>query len=235
MAMAEAEAQSWRIDELAQKAGLTVDTIRYYAREGLLRPPAKQGRNRVYGPDHLERLERICELRGQRFSLAAIKAIVDVDRPGLENIFAHTDHAYTLAELTERAELDPELVARMRDAGVLPDPSEFGGESYDDDDLAVLRAIGELQSIGMTPEILVSMGRIYVEHFNALQHDVLDMLSGTGNPEWSREELVEVQQNLTANAPRLLPAVDQLLTYVHHRTLQRLTLEAARESQTAPG
>jgi hypothetical protein len=60
---------------------------------------------------------------------------------------------------------------------------------------------------------------------------VLDMLSGTANPEWSRDEIVEIQQNLTANAPRLLPAVDQLLSYVHQRTLQRLTLEAARDSQ----
>ena len=229
--MADAEAQSWRIDELARKAGLTVDTIRYYAREGLLDPPVKQGRNRFYGPDHLERLERICQLRGQRFSLAAIKAIVDVDRPGLEGIFAHTDHAYSLEELVARAELDPALVNRMREVGVLPDPSEFGGESYDDDDLALLRAIGELESIGMTPEILVSMGRMYVEHFNALQHDVLDMLSGRVNPEWSEDELKTIQQQLTANAPRLLPAVDQLLTYVHHRTLQRLTLEAASQAQ----
>ena len=230
--MADAEAQSWRIDELARKAGLTVDTIRYYAREGLLEPPVKQGRNRFYGPDHLERLERICRLRGQRFSLAAIKAIVDVDRPGLEGIFAHTDHAYTLEELVARCELDPALVDRLREAGVLPDPSEFGGESYDDDDLAVLRAIGELESIGMTQEILVSMGRMYVEHFNALQHDVLDMLSGRVNPEWSQDELRTIQQQLTANAPRLLPAVDQLLTYVHHRTLQRLTLEAASQAQS---
>jgi hypothetical protein len=84
----------------------------------------------------------------------------------------------------------------------------------------------------MTPEIVLSMGRIYVDHFNALQHDVLDMLSGNTNPEWSRDDLVEIQQSLTANAPRLLPAVDQLLSYVHHRTLQRLTLEAARQSQT---
>jgi len=84
----------------------------------------------------------------------------------------------------------------------------------------------------MTPEIVLSMGRIYVDHFNALQHDVLDMLSGNTKPEWSRDELVEIQQSLTANAPRLLPAVDQLLSYVHHRTLQRLTLEAARQSHT---
>jgi DNA-binding transcriptional MerR regulator len=230
--MADDEAQSWRIDDLAQKSGLTVDTIRYYAREGLLRPPVKQGRNRVYGPDHLERLERICELRSQRFSLAAIKAIVDVDRPGLEGLFGATGREYTLAELTERAELDPELVVRLREIGLLPDPAEFGGNAYDDTDLALLRAIGELVSIGMTPEVVVALSRIYVEHLVALQHEVLEMLSGAGEPAWDHEELVAIQRSLTANAPRMIPAVDQLLTYVHQRTLQRLTLEAARQSHT---
>jgi len=230
--MADDEAQSWRIDDLAQKSGLTVDTIRYYAREGLLRPPVKQGRNRVYGPDHLERLERICELRSQRFSLAAIKAIVDVDRPGLEGLFGATGREYTLAELTERAELDPGLVARLREIGLLPDPAEFGGNAYDDTDLALLRAIGELVSIGMTPEVVVALSRIYVEHLVALQHEVLEMLSGAGEPAWDHEELVAIQRSLTANAPRMIPAVDQLLTYVHQRTLQRLTLEAARQSHT---
>ena len=127
--------------------------------------------------------------------------------------------------------VDPGLVNRLREIALLPDPAEFGGESYGDDDLGVLRAVAELLSIGMTPEIVLSMGRIYVDHFNALQHDVLDMLSGNTNPEWSRDELVEIQQSLTANAPRLLPAVDQLLSYVHHRTLHRLTLEAARDSR----
>ena len=220
----------WRIDELAQKAGLTVDTIRYYSREGLLRPPVKQGRNRLYCADHLERLERICELRAQRFSLAAIKAIVDVDRPGLEGLFTTTGREYPLAELTERAELEPELVEELRAIGLLPDPADFGGDAYDETDVAVLRAVGELRSIGMTDAVVVALGRIYVEHLVALQHDVLDMLSGNVDPGWDREELVAIQGNLTANAPRLMPAIDQLLSYIHQRTLQRLTLEAARES-----
>jgi DNA-binding transcriptional MerR regulator len=222
----------WRIDELAQKAGLTVDTIRYYSREGLLRPPVKQGRNRLYCADHLERLERICELRAQRFSLAAIKAIVDVDRPGLEGLFTTTGREYSLAELTERAELEPELVEELRAIGLLPDPADFGGDAYDETDVAVLRAVGELRSIGMTDAVVVALGRIYVEHLVALQHDVLDMLSGNVDPGWDREELVAIQGNLTANAPRLMPAIDQLLSYIHQRTLQRLTLEAARESGT---
>jgi DNA-binding transcriptional MerR regulator len=221
---------AWRIDELAQKAGLTVDTIRYYAREGLLRPPVKKGRNRYYGADHLERLERICELRSRRFSLAAIKAIVDVDRPGLEGLFTTTGREYSLGELTERAELDPDLVEQLRSIGLLPDPADFGGDAYDETDVAVLRAVGELRAIGMTDEVVIALGRVYVEHLVALQHDVLDMLSGNANPGWDPEELVTIQQNLTANAPRLMPAIDQLLSYIHQRTLQRLTLEAARDS-----
>jgi DNA-binding transcriptional MerR regulator len=229
--MAGDEAQSWRIDELAQKAGLTVDTIRYYAREGLLRAPVKQGRNRLYGPDHLERLERICELRSQRFSLAAIKAIVDVDRPGLEGLFGATGREYTLAQLTERAELDPALVERLRAIDMLPDPATFGGDAYDDTDLALLRAIGELLAIGMTPDVVVALGRIYVEHLVALEHEVLEMLSGEGQSTWDRDELIALQRSLTANAPRMIPAIDQLITYVHQRTLQRLTLEAARNSE----
>ena len=224
---------SCRIDELAQRAGLTVDTIRYYAREGLLQPPVKQGRNRLYGQEHLDRLDRIRELRTQRFSLAAIRAIVDVDRPGLEGLFTASGHEYTLAEITEKAELDSTLVAGLREVGLIPDPAEFGGDAYDDTDLGVLRAIGELQTIGMTPDILLALGRIYVDHFGALQQDVLDMLSGKANPAWDADELVTIQQQLTSNAQRLMPAINQVLSYVHQRTLQRLTLEAARTSSSA--
>ncbi len=219
-------AEQWRIDELAQRAGLTVDTIRYYAREGLLHPPVKQGRNRLYGPEHLERLERICQLRSRRFSLAAIRALVGVNRPGLESLFTTEGREYTLAELTARAELDEHLVDGLRKVGLLPDPVDFGGEAYDEADLGALRAIAELRSIGMTPEILLAFARLYVDHMGALQHDVLDMLSGRTNPDWPDADLVAIQQQLTANAPRLIPAINQLLSYVHQRTLQRLTLEA---------
>ena len=56
------------------------------------------------------------------------------------------------------------------------------------------------------------------------------MLSGKANPAWDADELVKIQTQLTSNAPRLMPAMNQVLNYVHQRTLQRLTLEAARTS-----
>ena len=69
----------WRIDELAQRAGVAVDTIRYYQREGLLPTGERCGRSMRFGPRHLERLERIRALQSRRFSLAAIRALLDHD------------------------------------------------------------------------------------------------------------------------------------------------------------
>ncbi|HTL84583.1 MAG TPA: MerR family transcriptional regulator [Acidimicrobiia bacterium] len=220
----------WRIDELAQKAGLTVDTIRYYAREDLLAAPERSGRHKLYGPEHLDRLERIKELQSQRFSLAAIRALLNVDRPGLENLFVTQGHSYSREDLIARSGLDPALVARLCEVGLLPDPTTLGRDAYDDNDLALLRAVGELRDIGMTETILVSLGEIYVRHFSALQADVHAMLAGNDR-DWDHDELVAIQRQLTANTDRMIPAVDRVLNYVHQRTIQRLTLEAVRTAQ----
>jgi DNA-binding transcriptional MerR regulator len=220
----------WRIDEIAQKAGLTVDTIRYYAREDLLMAPERSGRHKLYGQDHLDRLNRIRELQEQRFSLAAIRAILNVDRPGLEDLFATKGHSYCFDDLVERSGLDPELVGRLRDVGLLADPVTLGHDAYDDNDLGLLRSVVELQEIGMTEEVLVALGKIYVHHFRALQADVHAMLAGHDR-DWDPDELVAIQRNLTANSQRMVPAVDRVLNYVHQRTIQRLTLEAVRTAE----
>ena len=224
-----ADAQ-WRIDELAQKAGLTVDTIRYYSREGLLTPPERSGRHKLYGREHLDRLTRIRLLQEQKFSLAAIRAIVTADRPGLEDLFAIAGRSYTLDDLVDRSRLDAELVERLRRVGLLADPETLGQEAYDDNDLALLRAVAELHDIGMTEEILVALADIYVRHFLALQADVHAMLAGNDR-DWDPDELVAIQKRLTANSARMMPAVDRVLNYVHQRTIQRLTLEAVRTAE----
>ncbi len=184
-------APTWRIDELAQRAGVTVDTIRYYAREQLLPPPERAGRHKLYGPEHLDRLTQIRDLQAQRFSLAAIRAVLDADRPGLERLFGGDNRRQlSLAELVEESGVNPEIVDGLRQVGLLPDPAEFGAEAYDDADLGVLKAVAELQAVGMPPEILVELGAIYVRHFRALQHDVHDMLSGKTRADWDPAELV---------------------------------------------
>src|SRR5689334_18001256 len=205
---------AWRIDDLAQRAGVTVDTIRYYAREGLLPAPTRSGRHKLYGNDHLDRLTRIRALQERRFSLAAIRAVLDTDSPGIADLFGGAGAGYSLDELTERSGVDPSVIAGLREVGLLPDPAEFGLEAYDETDLSMLRAVHDLQEIGMTAGILIELAGIYVRHFRALQADVHAVLAGETH-EWDETQLRDMQRALTQQTPRLIPAIDRVLNYVH--------------------
>ncbi len=218
----------WRVDDLAQRAGLTVDTIRYYAREGLLQASVKSGKNKLYGPEHLERLAKIKELQEQRFNLASIRAIVAADRPGIPDLFLGAEHQYDLADLVAKSGLELEFVEQLAHVGLLADPATLGRQAYDDADLQLLHGVRELIAIGMTEEVLVELGRIYVRHFAALQTEVHALLAGWTHPEWDPAEVDAMQRSLTSNAKRMLPAVDEVLNYVHQRTVQRLTIDAIR-------
>jgi Cd(II)/Pb(II)-responsive transcriptional regulator len=66
-----------KIGELAQKAGVDVQTIRYYEREGLLDAPARTGSGyRAYGPQHLERLTFVRHCRSLDMPLAEIRRLI---------------------------------------------------------------------------------------------------------------------------------------------------------------
>lgn len=68
------QSQLLTIDQLAERSGMTVRNIRFYAQRGLLPPPRLRGRTGLYGADHLARLELVGELSALGFSLASIEA-----------------------------------------------------------------------------------------------------------------------------------------------------------------
>ena len=63
-------------DELADKTGLAVRTIRYYHSAGVLPQPLRRGRNVMYDASHLERLELIRELHERGLTIPAIRSVV---------------------------------------------------------------------------------------------------------------------------------------------------------------
>ncbi len=86
-----------RVEELARRAGVSVDTVRYYQGKGLLDPPRRAGRLAWYGPDHLARLERIRTLQERGFTLAVIARLVGgeldaADEALLTEVVAHDGH-----------------------------------------------------------------------------------------------------------------------------------------------
>ena len=72
-----------KIGELAQVAQTTVETVRYYEKEGLLPATARTAGNfRVYGPAHLERLRFIRNCRALDMSHEEIHTLLDLaDQP----------------------------------------------------------------------------------------------------------------------------------------------------------
>lgn len=56
-----------KLDELAERAGVSARTVRYYVQRGLLAPPVFRGRDTVYGEGHLLRLRLIKRLQDARF------------------------------------------------------------------------------------------------------------------------------------------------------------------------
>ena len=230
------ESEVFKIDDLAQRSGLTVDTIRFYQREALLPPAERAGRSKHYGPEHLRRLEQIRDLQSRRFSLAAIKALLDSDRQDLvDGIFAGEGSiSYSLADLVERSGLDADGVQSLQAIGLLLDPSAFGRDAYDATDLDVLRVAAELTRLGLPEDVLVELCAIYVQGVEEMQSQVLALFSGERGSAWEPGELEAFQQHAASSAGRLLPLVTRVVEYVHQRTLQRLTLTAIERSGTEP-
>ena len=226
----------WRIDDLAQRAGITVDTIRYYQRERLLPQAERSGRTNLYGPEHLERLERIKDLQQRRFSLAAIRALLDERREGLvEGVFAgRGGRTYTLDELVERSGIDAGLADALRASGLLRDPGEYGRESYDADDLDLLRTMAELHALGMPDAAIVEIGRIYSNGIEATQREILDLFTTGGRLAWATDDLLRFQDVSSGAATEILPLARRLVDYTHHRTIQRLTLDAIERGTVSP-
>jgi Ca-activated chloride channel family protein len=72
--------KTYKLDELAAKAGVSARTVRYYVQRGLLSAPQFRGRDTVYTNDHLQRLKAIRRMQEQFLPLDQIQ--VELERGG---------------------------------------------------------------------------------------------------------------------------------------------------------
>jgi DNA-binding transcriptional MerR regulator len=84
------DTKTYSVGELAEAAGVSGRTVRYYVQEGLLPGPVGLGRGSHYGQEHLDQLRRILDLQRAGHSLLAIrqvlagKTVPPPQRPGKE-------------------------------------------------------------------------------------------------------------------------------------------------------
>jgi DNA-binding transcriptional MerR regulator len=225
----------WRIDELAQRAGVAVDTIRYYQREGLLPPGERSGRSMRYGARHLERLERIRALQTRRFSLAAIRELLDHDGgpSSIESLLAgHERATYDREQLPVAAGLSTELVQALERSGLLRDPTESGLDAYDADDVEMLRACADLRSLGVPDGVLLELARILDTGIESVQQQTAAVFHCDEGPEWGEGVREEFESTTSDQAARVVRDMRAIADYVQHRGIQRTVLRELGEPYT---
>src|SRR5918997_4430890 len=107
----------YRVDELAARAGVSVDTVRFYQARGLLPQPERDGRVAWYSEDHLATLQRIRDLKDKGFTLATIRRLLAGDLDAADEALVAAIEApapgagdLTLEQLAERTGVSPALL-----------------------------------------------------------------------------------------------------------------------------
>jgi DNA-binding transcriptional MerR regulator len=172
------------IDQLAERSGITVRNIRFYAGRGLLPPPQLRGRTGLYGPDHLARLELVSELSALGFTLSAIES-------HLERL-PETAGAAELA--LQRALLTPWVPEQIEEVG-RPELDRRAGRRLDDGDLDALEGLGVLTRL--------DDGGVRLHGDGALGSGLAIIDSGLPSDMWRRAHQL-IEQHTTALAEDLM-------------------------------
>lgn len=214
-AAASTDADLLTIDQLADRTGISVRTIRFYAGKGLLPPPKLRGRLGLYGPDHLARLELITELTGLGFTLAAIEGFLTTlpDEVGADDL------------VLQRALLVPWVAERLEEIDA-EELNRRAGRTLVEDEVDALEALGVLErqpgggillhgsaglanaleslAIDLPPDLLRRSHQLIAKHTAALaedlmrlfQDEVLQPYRDRGRPVAERARLRELYTRL---------------------------------------
>jgi DNA-binding transcriptional MerR regulator len=179
-------AMGYRVEELARRCGLTVDTIRFYQTRGLLPPPAREGRHAVYDDAHVERLERIRALKEQGFRLELIRRTLDGELDVAEQALAGAlaadagsgDQAEPLTreQLAQRAGVPDTLLEALEREGLLV-PGADEPAPYDTGDLAAVQAGSALLEAGLPLSELLALAREHDQAMRAVAERAVDLFA----------------------------------------------------------
>jgi DNA-binding transcriptional MerR regulator len=234
----------WRVEELAQKADVSVDTVRFYQKRRLLPPPAREGRLAWYDQEHLDRLVRIRELRGRGLTLALIGRLVRgeldaADEPLAAAVAAAdaegdaTEAFFTIEELATQSGVPFPLLEAIAREGLLVPRVHDGEPRYTEADAQIVHAGLRLLEAGLPLPELLALARRHHELTRSIAEDAVAMFD-----EYVRVPLRASDYTDDEKAERLVEAFRVLLPSVtalvaHH--FRRVLLGVAQEHLEAVG
>ncbi|MBI2169838.1 MAG: MerR family transcriptional regulator [Actinobacteria bacterium] len=232
-----------RVEDLARRAEVSVDTIRYYQKQGLIPPPSRSGRVAWYAAEHLELIARIKELQRKGFTLAVIRRFLageldTTDEPLVAAIAegggeGEEEEFLTIEELAARSAVPLPLIEAVAREGLLVPRLHNGERRFTSADVDIVASGLRLLEAGLPlPELLALANRHHkatretarraVEVFDA--HVRGPLREADLPPEEKAQRLVEAFRVL-------LPTITALVA--HH--FRRVLLEVAQEHLESVG
>ena len=229
----------YRVEELARAAGIGVDTLRFYQSGGLLPPPERRGRVAIYSDDHLARLRRIRELKGEGVTLAGIRRLLRSGgerEPVTESLLAalseaEGDRVYTRAELAASTGVSELLIETIERAELLAPLHADVEPRYTDADRRSVEAARLLLESGFPVQDLLPLARRHAQHTDEIADGAIELFErhvrqGGGDAPPSRGAAPPTSGHAPPSSERvteifreLLPAATTLVALHFQRTL----------------
>lgn len=216
----------YRVDELAELAGISIDLLRSYQSRGLLPAPDHEGRVAWYDKRHLDRLRRIRELKAKGWSIRTIgEALNDRDR-GLRGIVEAAvetgEDDFDIATLAEHTGVPAAVLRSFEASGVLrPRHDARGQAAYSAADVHAMRSLLSLIGTGVPMEEFMAVADVQLAAAQRLAEGTFELfLRYLREPLLARSLPAKVEaERLAASLRVLIQSVGDLLAYNFGRTM----------------
>lgn len=235
----------YRVDDLAARSGLSVDTIRFYQAQGLLSQPEREGRVAWYSDAHADVLARIKGLKEKGFTLRSIARLLagDLDPADAALVEAvasslpgdGSGDAMTLAELAEQTGVSPTLLEAIDREGLLSPIEKDGARLYSSEDAAIVRAGLSLLEAGLPLSELLALAREHDAAMRQIAERAVEMfLSYVRDPIRASGSADDATGTKLVEAfKKMLPATTQLVSG-HFRSLVLAEAQRRIDSEEDP-
>ncbi|MGH9283822.1 MAG: MerR family transcriptional regulator [Acidimicrobiales bacterium] len=232
-----------RVEELAGRSGVSVDTVRFYQKQRLLPAPERQGRVAWYTADHLERMERVKELRRRGFTLAVIRRFLAGELDAADEPLAAAvaeaeagtgdDEFLTMTELAERSGVPLPLIEAVSREGLLVPRLHDGEPRYTTEDVRIVSAGLRLLQTGLPLPGLLDLARQHHGAMRDVAAQAVELFDVSVRQPLRAADLPEEEkaERLVDAFRTLLPAVSELVA--HH--FRRVLLQVAQEHLESVG
>ena len=156
------------IEDLSESSGISVETIRYYQRRGLIDAPERNGRRGFYCVEMLERLNEIASLRQQGLTLREIERKFSAEPREPEALL-------DFDELALRSKIPAPILQSLMAEQILTPLSVDGEDKFNSYDVAMARAALQLLGKGFAFSDLLALAKAHIARMEETIDDAIEV------------------------------------------------------------